>query len=417
MLIEFRVQNFRSFRETQTLSMVADSFPEHMDANTFDPGLKGFGRFLRSAAVYGPNAAGKTNLLRAMQFMQSLVVNSAATTTEYPYSPYKFSSATRDAPSEFQVTLVQNGVRYEYGFTMGPELIEKEWLIEYANPRGRMMFSRLLDKKKKAYVWKFSPFLKGQRAVWSDATRSQALFLSTAVQLNSTQMLPVFDWFKHRLVVIAGLSKLNQSLTLRLLEQPDGKERLLPFLREADLGIADLTVQTEAVPAGALIMKPTIIEQRPGNAAVSAVRVMLSHMTDDPKNPMALDFDEESHGTQILFRTAGAWINVMAKGEVLLFDELDTSLHPLLSRFLIERFHSQTTNPLNAQLIFSTHNTSLLDREFFRRDQIWFVEKDREGASKLYPMTDFSPRNDESFERAYMRGRYGALPILPSIAG
>jgi hypothetical protein len=144
------------------------------------------------------------------------------------------------------------------------------------------------------------------------------------------------------------------------------------------------------------------------------VKVSLSHSTDNPDESIALDFNEESHGTQTLFKTAGAWLNVMSNGEVLLVDEIDTSLHPLLVRFLIQRFHSDNTNPRNAQLIFSTHNTSLLDQEtLFRRDQIWFVEKDSDGASKLYPLTDFKPRTDEALEKWYMRGRYGALPILP----
>jgi uncharacterized protein len=150
-----------------------------------------------------------------------------------------------------------------------------------------------------------------------------------------------------------------------------------------------------------------------GNAP-SMVKVTLSHLTDNPDEPAALDFNEESHGTQTLFKTAGAWLNVMSNGEVLLVDEVDTSLHPLLVRFLIERFHSSKINPRNAQLIFTTHNTSLLDQEeLFRRDQIWFIEKERDGSSRLYPLTDFKPRNDESLERWYMRGRYGALPILP----
>jgi AAA15 family ATPase/GTPase len=143
------------------------------------------------------------------------------------------------------------------------------------------------------------------------------------------------------------------------------------------------------------------------------VKVTLSHVAEDSRENIGLDFDEESHGTQTLFKTAGAWLNVVKNGEVLLFDEIDTSLHSLLVRFLIRRFHSQKTNPNNAQLIVTTHNTSLLDRELFRRDQIWFVEKDQHGASKLYPLTDFKPRSDESLERWYMRGRYGALPILP----
>jgi AAA15 family ATPase/GTPase len=418
MLVEFQVQNFRSFRERQTFSMVASPFPEHRETNTFDPNLKGFGGFLRSAVVYGPNAAGKTNLLRAVQFAQALILNSAATTAEYPYTPFKFAASTRGAPSEFEFTIVQNGVRYEYGFTMGPERFEKEWLIEYANPRGRAMFKRTYDARKKDYNWKFSPFLKGQRATWSESTRPNALFLSTAVQLNSTQLLPVFEWFQKRLIVIAGPTKMNQGLTYRMLEEPGGKERLLPFLREADLGIADLEVLRQEVPSGGIIISAqnAILEKRPGRTTADALTVTLSHVTDNPNEPMALDFAEESQGTQVLFGTAGAWLNVMANGEVLLFDEIDASLHPLLVRYLIERFHSTSANPHNAQLICSTHNTSLQDRELFRRDQVWFVEKTNEGSSKLYPLTDFSPRNDESLERGYMRGRYGALPLLPTIS-
>jgi AAA15 family ATPase/GTPase len=144
------------------------------------------------------------------------------------------------------------------------------------------------------------------------------------------------------------------------------------------------------------------------------VQVRLSHASDDPQNPIAFDLDDESSGTKILFLTAGAWLNVIVNGEVLLFDEIDTNMHPKLLTFLIQKFHSDTTNPRNAQLICSTHNTSLLDREIFRRDQFWFVEKDKVGASKLYPLTDFKPRNDEVIERWYLRGRYGALPVLPA---
>jgi hypothetical protein len=422
MLIEFQVQNFRSFKERQVFSMVAGSFAEHTKTNTFDSGLKGFDRFVRSAIIYGPNAAGKTNLLRAIQFVQVLVVSSAATAANslYPYSPFKFSSATRNAPSEFQITFAQDGVRYEYGFTMGPKQIEKEWLIEYAQSRarakGRMMFERSWDKRKKKYDWKFSSFLKGQRTAWSESTRPDALFLSTAIQLNSTQLRPVFEWFQRRLIVIVGPAALNQQLTLKLLNEPDGKEKLLPFLREADLGISDLTIQRERLPPGGIVLHtaPPMLEQQKGSSTPNLIKITLSHLTDDPGAPAGLDFSEESSGTKILFNTAGAWLNVMAIGEVLLFDEIDTNLHPRLLRFLIQKFHSDATNPNNAQLICSTHNTSLLDQDLFRRDQIWFVEKHQNGASKLYPLTDFRPRNDEVLERWYMRGRYGALPILPA---
>jgi len=188
----------------------------------------------------------------------------------------------------------------------------------------------------------------------------------------------------------------------------------LPFLKEADLGIVDIQIEKKPLPVSGIIAGPqTMLQQRMGQPTPDVVQVTLSHASDDPKRPIGLDFEDESSGTKILFLTAGAWLNVIKNGEVLLFDEIDTNMHPTLLKFLVQKFHSSSTNPSNAQLICSTHNTSLLDREIFRRDQFWFVEKDRIGASKLYPLTDFSPRNDEVIERWYMRGRYGALPILP----
>lgn len=423
MLIEFQVENFRSFRERQTFSMVAATFTEHEKTNTFDSGLKGFDRLLRTSVVYGPNAAGKTNLLRALQFVQSLVVHSAtATNSQYNYTPFKLSAKTRKAPSEFQITFAQNGTRYEYGFTMGPKRIESEWLNEYphskARTKGRKMFLRSWNNRKDTYDWSFGSFLKGQRSLWGDSTRPDALFLSTAIQLNSVQLLPVFEWFQKRLVVIVGGTTLNRALTLKILNEPGGKEKLLPFLREADLGISDLTVQREKVPSPGFLIASgpgAIIEQQAANLPPSLIKVTLSHLTDDPSSPVGLDFGDESSGTQILFNAAGAWLNVIENGEVLLFDEIDTNLHPSLLRFLIKKFHSQRTNPNNAQLICSTHNTSLLDQELYRRDQVWFIEKDTKGASKLYPLSDFKPRNDEVLERWYMRGRYGAQPSLPDV--
>lgn len=420
MLIEFQVKNFRSFRARATLSMVAAHFSEHSDTNTFDPNLRGFDRLLRSAVIYGPNAAGKTNLLRAVQFVKTMVATSASKSamSSSLYDPFKLSRATRNAPSEFQVTFAQDGTRYEYGFSIGSDHIEKEWLVEHVHTRGRVLFDRSYNHRKEKYEWKFSKFLRGQKSTWSEATRSDALFLSTAIQLNNKQLLPVFEWFQSRLVVVVGPTTLNESLTLKLLDQPDGKERLLPFLREADLGVVDVTMEREPVPSGSRILsKNLILEHKHGDQTPNVLTITLSHVTDDPNNPMVFEFEDESHGTQVLFKTAGAWLNVMMNGEVLLVDEIEASLHPLLVRFLIKKFHSDATNSKNAQLVCSTQNTSLLDRILFRRDQVWFVEKKPDGESQLYPLTDFSPRNDESFERGYMRGRYGALPILPTEVG
>jgi hypothetical protein len=417
MLIEFKVANFRSFRACQTLSMVASSLSEHTDTNTFDPKLAGFSRFLRTSVIYGPNAAGKTNLLRALQFVQSLVINSASAKpgSPPPYAPFLFAKPSHAAPSQFQITFVQEGVRYEYGLWISPVRIQKEWLIEYVNPRGRVIFEREFDENSNDYKWQFSKYFKGQRATWSTSTLPNALFLSVAVQLNSKQLLPVFEWFQKRLVVIVGAAQMNPTLTLQLLDKPGGKEKVLPFLREADFGISGVEMKREPMPTGASAMLVVgSLEQQPGMPTPTLVKISFSHQSDE-QEPISLDFSEESAGTQLLFRTAGAWLNVFENGEVLLFDEIDTSLHPNLTEFLIKQFHSKVGNPNNAQLIFSTHNISLLDQEIFRRDQIWFVDKSTDKASKLYPLTDFKPRNDEAVGRWYRRGRYGALPVLEEL--
>jgi len=417
MFIGFQVENFRSFKDRQVFSMAATTGREHQDENSFASGLKGFDRILKSAVIYGPNAAGKTNLLRAIEFMKNFVLNSARTAgAAYPYSPFKLSKRKARRLSEFQISFVQEGIRYEYGFGMGPKRIEAEWLTEYSTSarrvKGRNLFRRTWDGEK--YSWSLGDILRGQRKVWSDSTRPDALFLSTAIQLNSVQLKPVFEWFQKRLVVVVGDVELNQTLTVRMLETPEGKADVLPFLQEADLGIADLKLTKERISPGTniIIRGGAVLETQPGGGPTNLVTVSLSHRTDsDLLVPLA--FEEESSGTQILLRTAGAWLNVLNNGEVLLFDEIDRNMHPSLLRFLISKFHSKKTNKKNAQLICSTHNTSLLNSDLFRRDQIWFVEKVKDGSSRLYPLTDFSPRSDEKLENWYMRGRYGAQPILP----
>lgn len=415
MLIEFSTANFRSFKETQKLTLVAGSGKELLEQDTFDSGLPGFPRLLRCAVIYGANASGKSNFIRALQFMQALVLNSATfqAATRVAHSPFKLSKKTSAQPSEFEVVFADAGVRYEYGFTVDADRFHNEWLIAYPHGRPQNWFERTYSAEKKEYEWYFSTKLKGSTRVWRDATRANALFLSTAMQLNSEQLRPIFQWFQKKLVIIGtGGSELNVGLTFKLFEQPDGKEKLLQFVRAADLGIDDVSLQrATAAPTGA-IEGNIVREPQPQGPVATLVRVTSYHKATDSKEQVAMDLGEESAGTQRLFNSAGAWLNVLRNGEVILYDELDTSLHPLMTRFLIGLFHGKATNPNNAQLVLTTHDTSLLDREVFRRDQVWFIEKDKKGASRLYPLSDFSPRKDENLERGYLRGRYGALPFI-----
>ena len=419
MLVEFRVTNFRSIKDTQTLSLVAGTGKELIGKNTFESGLPGFPRLLRSAVIYGANAAGKTNLLRALQFMQALVLNSAAFQegVRIAHTPFKLSKATANQPSEFEVVFAdERGVRYEYGFAVDAERIHSEWLIAYPHGRPQNWFERTYHAAKKKYEWNFSTKLKGSPRVWRDATRGNALFLSTAIQLNSEQLRPVFQWFQKKLVLIfgneIGLPQLNPSLTYQLLEQSEGKQKLLRFVQAADLGIDDLAIQKVPMAPIMAVESNLAREPQPASTVPTFVRITSFHKADGTSAPIPLDLSEESKGTQILFQSAGAWLNVLNNGEIIFYDELDTSLHPLMTRFLIQLFHGAVTNPKNAQLIFTTHDTSLLDADIFRRDQVWFVEKDKKSTSHVYPLSDFSPRKDEALERGYLRGRYGALPFI-----
>lgn len=419
MLIEFRAANYRSINESQTLSLVAGSGKERLKENTFESGLPGFPRLLRSAVIYGANAAGKTNLLRALQYMQSLVINSATLQegARIVHTPFKLSKAASEKPSEFEAVFAdEKGVRYEYGFSVDAERFHKEWLIAYPHGRPQNWFERTYRSKKKEYEWRFSTKLKGSPRVWRDATRGNALFLSTAIQLNSEQLRPVFQWFQKKLVLIfgneIGLPQLNPQLTYQLLEQSDGKQKLLRFVQAADLGIDDLAIQKVPLTANVMAEGNLAHEPQPASLGPTLIRITSFHKVGDTRISVPLDFGEESKGTRIFVHSAGAWLNVLNNGEVILYDELDTSLHPLMTRFLIRLFHGKTTNPHNAQLIFTTHDTSLLDSDLFRRDQVWFIEKDDKGGSQVYPLTDFSPRKDEALERGYLRGRYGALPFI-----
>ena len=414
MLIQFNATNYRSIRDTQTLTLVAGAGKEYLRENTFESVLPGFPRLLRSAVVYGANAAGKTNLLRALQFMQGLVLNSASFQegVRIAHTPFKLSKATSGKPSEFEVVFADDGVRYEYGFSVDAERFHNEWLIAYPHGRPQNWFERTYHVGKKKYDWHFSTKLKGSPRVWRDATRANALFLSTAIQLNSEQLRPAFQWFQKKLVLIGmGGSQFNQMLTYQLLEQPDGKKKLLQFINAADLGIDDLSMQKEPTPVMA-VEANLVREPSPVSPVATLIRVTSFHKAIDTGEQIPLDLGDESAGTRMLFQSAGAWLNVLKNGEVLLYDELDTSLHPLMTRFLIRLFHGKSTNANNAQLVFTTHDTSLLDSDLFRRDQVWFVEKDEKSASRVYPLSDFSPRKDEALENGYLRGRYGALPFI-----
>ncbi len=415
MLIQFSVTNFMSIKDEQVFSMVASKNKELIDSNTFDKsGMK----LLRAAAIYGPNAAGKTNLLLALDVMTRIVSRSASEKLRgelLPVAPFKLHPGSRNAPCKFEVMFIVEGIRYQYGFSATKEHITEEWLFVYPEKRPQRWFTR--SRKQSKYEWKFGPSFTGEKKLWQTATRDNALFLSTAIQLNSQQLQPVYDWFKITLRYI-NATKLKPYFSVSLCMKAT-KEDILDFLNQADLDIKDIYVKEETLKETFGLETPPVwmpddIKQIliKESEKEKIYRVGTIHQDIDGK-PVALDMGDESDGTQKMFSLAGHWITSLKEGYVICFDELHDNLHPMLVRFLVRLFNNPETNPNNAQLIFTTHETNILSQEILRRDQIWFCEKDETQATQVFPLTDFSPRKGrENLESAYLSDRYGALPYV-----
>ena len=452
MLVEFSVANFKSIKDRQTLSLVASGRQEEADVQPFSvPGSTKSGlKLLPSAVLYGPNAAGKSNFLLALRTMRNFVMNAAtqrSAESPLPAQPFKLDSSTRNAPTEFEIIFFIHRTRYEYAFSTTEERIVKEELSAYPQNRAQRWFTRQWDAQKQDYDWHLGSSLEGAKNLWKKSTRDDSLFLSTADQLNSHQLKPVYEWFKNAVRVIGTEEwELNPMFSATLCET-DRKEAILKFLKTADLGIDDIQVtkvpfdklfQFEATKETTKEFKNKAIKQaaevadqavKQANEAIGRVVNLLPKEIksnffeirtlhqDNRGKLVAFNLEDESNGTQKLFSFAGSWIDILDQGRILFIDELHGSLHPKLVEFLTRQFNNRRTNPNNAQLIFTTHETAILSQQFMRRDQVWFCEKDSNKATHIYPLTEFRPRKGrENLEFAYLSGRYGAVPYVSAMA-
>lgn len=410
MLIEFSVANYRSIKDEARLSLVADRGREHRDTNVIELQLSGESRpphLVRSVAIYGANAAGKSNILGAMAAMETMVRESARGLDTLPMVPFRFDPANGEKPTTMEVMIVADGVRYQYGFESTATTVRKEWL--YAWPRGRVQrwYERDVDK------YRFGETLTGDKEVWRRATRPDALFLSTAVGLNSEQLRPIFDWFVRRWHV-AGVRGWSPTYSLECCED-ERKEAIIDFLRSADFAISDLTLSKEEFDPEMLPneMPAALRNQlREDLKGTDVANLTLMHETPDGQRG-ELELDEESDGTQKMFALAGPWIDALQHGYVIVLDELHDNLHPSLVRFLVDCFHDPRQNRHGAQLVFTTHETAILSQDVFRRDQVWFCERDERLVTTLFALNEFRPRKGVvNLERAYLSGRFGALPFV-----
>jgi uncharacterized protein len=422
MLINFSVTNYRSILERQTLSMVASSYFKELEAlNTFDIGSsEKMPSLLRSAVLYGPNASGKSTLIQALKFMKDRVLNSQKESQagdEINTVPFKLTASSRSAESEFEITFVEQGVRYEYGFQCNRQRFVEEWLFAYPLGRAQKWFHRVYDTDLEKDVYKFGSTFEGERKRhdWKAQTRANALFLSTAIQLNNTQLKPVFEWFRQRLRIIDSANGLHQGYTITRCQNDADKTKIVAFMNSAGLSVDGINLKTTPFSMDSLPKELSEqFKQEVARNMSGEVITSIKYLHRDTETNEIIEFEEaeESQGTRALFAFAGPWLDVIENERVLVVDELDTSLHPLLVQQLVKLLHHTRTK---AQLIFTTHDTTLLSQKLLRRDQVWFMEKDATRSTRLYPLSDFSPRESEAVERGYLNGRYGGIPFLKDL--
>lgn len=420
MLIQFRVENHRSLRDEQVLSLVASS--DKAGAHMLRP--DGLGEALVPVvAIYGANASGKSNVLASLDFMRRAILDSQRRwdVDGTPREPFLLSNKAED-PSLYEVDIFVAGVRYRYGFQLSTARVEEEWLFAWPHGRKSMWFERDGDR------FEFGKTLHGENDAIRSLTRTNSLFLSAAAQNNHATLLPLFRHFGAWQCSLMRRSGLNSpgSLSLEIIQLFGSRGRtadqaaVLRLLQDADTGIVDIRV--EHAEHGA----PPQIEHRPGQLSKELAEwsyrylrqppaMFLRHRSSDDRHAW-LPLSSESAGTAALLDLAPHVIGALRSGRLLCIDELEASMHPALALRLVRMFNDPVQNPCGAQLVFATHDTNLLGTvvgdPVLRRDQVWFTEKDDSGATHLYPLTDFHPRKEENLERGYLQGRYGAIPFL-----
>jgi hypothetical protein len=424
MLIRFAGENVRSFRAAFEISLLATAVAEkgvvrqipwregETKSNTLD--------VLPVAGFFGANASGKSNILRAINDMRSIVLQSFRAWTDKEATerhPFVLGDRGRERPSRYEIDIVLDGVLHRYGFVLDDVEILQEWAIRF--PKGREQ--RIFDRSGEDIHYGTGARSALVRA--GEVLRPNALLLSTAVAFKGSELRPLYDWFVRNLRLANAANRdSRQVFTAKQLEDDARREKILRLLRAADLGVIDAEeVDFDRMPEEVREKLEKVLEilndgsETPMKLSETPNLIALVHRGADGKR-VRFNHDEESLGTVVWLGLAGPVIDALDQGSVLLADELDASLHPVLVQHLVQLFQDPEANPRRAQLLFNSHDAHLLgdssgDRPL-GRDQVWFTEKGDSGESTVYPLSDLNPRRQEAVAKRYLEGRYGAIPIV-----
>ena len=403
MILEFSIKNFLSFKNKVTFSMLANA-TKGLDDNYV---IYKDRRILKTAAIYGANASGKTNIFKILALITTMLRNSnnVNINAKLPISPFKFDD-NANKPSEFEIKFIIENIRYVYGFIADANNIYEEYLYYYPNGKETKIFDRT-EINNYSFSQKDEKFL-------SEIVKKNApnkFFIATATNWNYEKTKLPYKFLSTEINVFNNLGGLRDFALKEYLKSDDElKTFALEFLKKADFNIEDYKVLETDVPDDLFAAIPDFIKAGMNiKEKLKVFTALFKHKGSDAE----LSYEEESLGTQIIFCFIPFIRDAFNNKKVVIVDELDKSLHPYLIEMIVQMFNDPDINKNGAQLIFNTHDTNLLRLNILRRDQIWFTEKnDDNGVSTLYPLSDCSVRNSENVEKGYMLGRYGAVPFI-----
>lgn len=414
MLLTFKVKNFRSIKDEVVLNLRATK-DETMKSNAVIKNGKTL--LLKSVAIYGPNASGKSNVLKAFFVFRKMILESLLLRnigSDLPNEYFKLSSETENKPSFFEISFLMDGEVFIYGFEIDKKKVCAEWLKQ---ERGKKtLFERKLQeiKSNKNYFQEASASLKNN-------TDERVLFLSVLSSNGQPISKKIVDFIQNINLIFSakGGDTLNYSFGQFLSNQKMAK-KMKDFILKADFGVVNIEASEKFISTKEIQNIPDkfkdLLFKEGSKIAERSIKFLHRKYNKDGGEIESEPFDffvEESDGTQQMFALSAPFIDALDNGKILFIDEMDVSLHPVLCQYLVSIFNSKEKNPNNAQLIFTTHDTSLLSEEFLRRDQIYFTDKNEKGATELFSLADISERKGVDFAKRYLEGRYDALPYIP----
>ncbi len=422
MLLEFRVRNFLSIKDEICLDLKATTITDFEKSNVIRTNRY---NVLKGAVIYGANSSGKSNLIKAMSTMRRVVFQSfeKSSTSDLNIEPFLLDTLSEKEATFFEVIFLLNNVKYRYGFELTNFKIKSEWLIEAKKIAEKYLFVREGDGID------ISPQYKEAKDL-EEKTRDNALFLAVIDQFNGKLASQIMVWFNN-FITISGLNhERYKAITFQMLDNKESKSILQSFYNDLDLGFDNVQIKKKDFDINDIPddMPEHIIKQLISDLeGKKMIDVKTIHKKRNTANNTfsTIEFDmrsQESSGTNKIFNISGPIFDVLTDGGILVIDELDASLHPLLTLSITRLFNSEEHNPKNAQLIFSTHDTNLFSYGKFRRDQIYFIEKDNNESSDLYSLVEYKGdggikvRKDRKFEKDYIQGKYGAIPFIGNVS-